>query len=283
MRVLVTWLMLGVAAALVNAQEKPRVFLNHVFVAPDSATYDAIVGSKFLREEFGAFEERTTVRKDMTYTGLYWYGQNTYFEILKPGASDHSPSGIAFGVERSGDLKALHEAGIPGEIVPVTRQAEGKDVNWFHMLMIAGGEDTATKLFAIEYEPEFLRNWYPQFSPAKSSIRRSDVLTRYAAKVGRAEQRQNGLLRDVAALQLNLAAAETKQLLDVCRKFGYVVKEGATASCIGPELTISVQNSNRGRRGIAAVVFRLGTKKTGAMRFGSSTLDFRGHTAVWTF
>ena len=94
------------------------VFLNHLYVVPDLETYDAIASSDALRELI-VVEERTTVRRDLTYTGVYLYGRDTYFEFLKPsGAFPEGSSGVAFGVEvparrnasRSGSARAASRA-----------------------------------------------------------------------------------------------------------------------------------------------------------------------------
>ena len=73
-----TFLLVG----LISGQGKKSltpVFLNHFYIVVDSATYKEIEQSPFLHQEFAATERRTTVRKDMSYTGLYVYDANTYF------------------------------------------------------------------------------------------------------------------------------------------------------------------------------------------------------------
>ena len=45
------------------------------------------------------------MRADRTYTGLYFYGQRTYFEFLQSGAD--AGTGLALGVERDGALADL--------------------------------------------------------------------------------------------------------------------------------------------------------------------------------
>src|SRR4051794_36155212 len=271
------------AMALLEAaggQVATPVVLNHAFVVPDEATYQAVVNSTFMREEFGAFESRTTVRKDMTYTGLYWYGTNTYFELLQPSPRQGPPNGIAFGVESAGGLQALIQQGVPGQIYPVTRQAEGKDVNWFHML----GIDTGTKnfpveLFVIEYEPDFLKNWYANLPPSSASIRRGDVLTRYAAKVDRLKQRETGLLHDVSAIHLVLTPDQQMQFAKVCDQLGFKLSKGTSATCTGPDIVFIIDAPGTGRNGITSVEFRLNHEKLGeqTFRLGSSTLEFSGH------
>jgi len=268
------------------AQSKPQVFLNHAYVVPDQATYDAVATSTFLREQFGAFESRTTVRKDMTYTGLYWYGHETYFELLQPSKDDRVPSGIAFGVEEPDGLRAMQAQGASGTIVPVTRQAEGKDVNWFYMLGIdLGVKPPSTQWFAIEYEPDFLSNWYPQFPPQKASLRREDVLVRYAAKIGKLVQRQQGLFANVTAIDLRLAPEEARAAVKLCRQIGYKLKEGSPTICTGPEVAFRIAEANSGRMGITAVDFRLTREKDGEqiLQLGNSVLRFEGLRATWKF
>ena len=87
--------------------KRPPVFLNHFYVVLDSATYKDIEQSAFLRREFAVTEQRTTVRTDMTYTGLYFYGTNTYFEFFDVSSDASSQvgfGGIALGVDQQGEL-----------------------------------------------------------------------------------------------------------------------------------------------------------------------------------
>jgi len=54
-----------------------KTFLNHFFVVLEPKDYEAIRTSDFLKNEYGVFEERTTVRDDVTYKGIYLYGKDT--------------------------------------------------------------------------------------------------------------------------------------------------------------------------------------------------------------
>ena len=78
--------------------------LNHFYVTVDAATYGHLEASDFLRAEFGVYEKRTTVRKDITYSGIYFYGRNTYFEFFAEGTRQAGPaSGLALGVDEAGE------------------------------------------------------------------------------------------------------------------------------------------------------------------------------------
>ena len=83
------------------------VYLNHLYVVPTPETYKAVAENDFLEKNFGAFESRTTTRADKTYTGLYFYGEHTYFELLEPPKDGKAPetfSGVAFGAETPGQI-----------------------------------------------------------------------------------------------------------------------------------------------------------------------------------
>ena len=90
------------AASHVTAADErgPAVTLNHFYVVVDAPTYEAARTSPFLTREFAPFEARTTVRNDKSYTGIYWYGRRTYFELFEPGEQGPAgASGLALGVE----------------------------------------------------------------------------------------------------------------------------------------------------------------------------------------
>src|SRR6185312_16926980 len=110
----------GPSTADASGQHRPPppvVLLNHFYIVPDTATFEAMAASEFLRQEFAPGETRTTVRADASYTGLYLYGIHTYCEFLDarrdrrlvPGAS-----GLALGVDRIHDL-GVAAAGAPAE------------------------------------------------------------------------------------------------------------------------------------------------------------------------
>ena len=82
----------------------PPVYLNHVYRVLDTETFRAADASEYLRSEFAPFERRTTKSGDDSWTGLYFYGESTYFEFLAADPKRDRPvgqSGVAFG-DRAG-------------------------------------------------------------------------------------------------------------------------------------------------------------------------------------
>lgn len=205
------------------------VFLNHVYFVPDAETYEAIKASDFMTDELGPWEERTTVRKDISYTGIYFYGQNTYFEFLHPDSGfPVGSAGIGFGVEGEGQTGLVAEALEQLEIAsfprPVTREHDGQQVPWFEMLGIQQASQTAKlSLFTLEYEPSFLADWHGSLAPSTRGITRQEILERYAAKLGQTRLRSGRLLDDVVTLSADIDAAERDQILKICGAFEYSV------------------------------------------------------------
>src|SRR5438874_5933325 len=87
------------------------VFLNHFFVVLDHDTYAAIESNAFLTRELAPFERRTTVRNDRSYTGIYFYGNNTYFEFFDATQSSFrkGTDGLAFTPEEPGSIQTIQK------------------------------------------------------------------------------------------------------------------------------------------------------------------------------
>ena len=254
------------------------VHLNHCYVAPDRATFDAAAQDPFLSSRFASFEQRTTRRTDHTYTGLYYYGDHTYFELLEPGRGFGSGSAIAFGVEEPGAIARL------GKPHPITREAEGRQVAWFHT--VSDGDAFAQSdlsSWIMECDPRFLAQWYPALPPAERGIQRKQLLDRYVAHTGR----PRGLFQDLTRVELVLAASDLDAFAKQCERFGYrLERDGLAIACTGPEVVLHLTPGHPpARLGIAKVTFRLrgAAPKREAHRLGTSTLELDGDTAVWRF
>lgn len=252
------------------------VFLNHCYVAPDRATFDAIAGDPFLS---GLFERRTTHRADKTYAGLYLYGAQTYFELLEPGKGfSRASSGIAFGVEEPGAIDKL------GEPAPVTREFEGRQVAWFKS--VGDGDAFAQSdltTWIMEYDPHFLARWYPRLPPKQRGIQRELLLERYVAHAGHG----GGLFQEITRIELVMTAADGRAFAKHCERFGYrVERDDQSFTCTGPGLVLHLTPASPpARLGIAKVTFHLKSPapKREALRLGSSMLELDGDTAVWRF
>ena len=276
--------------------ETVLLLLNHFFVVTDPMTYSEMQSSTYLTREFAPFEKRTTARNDTTYTGIYFYGRNTYFELFEPGAQGaKGTSGIAFGVEEPGGsagIRATWEKAAGGATTTrVTRRTERGEVPWFQMTYAEGGRPTPVpngppgfSSWLMEYEPDFLARWYPDLTSARS-IARSDVLDRYVAKIGQAVLRNDFLMKDVVGLTVALPDAQRDPLLRQLKASGYTARDKKGMTVVeGPEVTLRFAPATGPRRGVTEVEFAL-QRRVGKSeeQFGQATLTLDGERAFLRF
>jgi Family of unknown function (DUF5829) len=275
------------------AAETPAVLLNHFFAVTDAATYAEAQSNRFLTREFAPFEKRTTVRNDQTYTGIYFYGRRTYFELFEPGAQGPAgTSGLAFGVETpeaSAVVKAAWtEAAGGADGGPVTRRTETEEVPWFEMTYAAGGRPAPTtepvfRSWLMEYHRDFLARWYPDLTPARS-ITRADVLDRYVARIGQAARRGTFLMKDVLAVTLALGDEERDRLAGQLRAVGYAARDDKGSLVLtGPDARVRVVPAQGDVRGVREAEFSLQSKVPRAQhRFGAAILTLEADRARLT-
>lgn len=277
---------LAVAASAADPPAIP-VPLNHLYIVVDTETYEAIGADAFLKEQFAPYETRMTTRADRTYIGEYFYGRNTYFEFFdagNPGNGPRGKSGIAFGVDRAGDLvsleKQLHRQ-FDVDKGPITRGLDGEQVPWFTMLSVA--EPMELDSWIMEYDPEFLQRWKPQAGGARQGVRRRDILSRYVASLGLADRPY--LIRDITGIVAAVDAQTRRTLIRFCGALGHeIASSGDRAIIRGPNFTLTLIDETDALHGIREIEFEVGRGKMMTRRVGSSTLQVRANgTAVWSF
>ncbi len=277
-----------------QAQSKlPSVFLNHFYIVVDSTTHKDIEQSPFLRREFAATEQRTTVRTDMSYTGLYFYGTNTYFEFfdLSSGASSRFGfGGLAFGVDQEGGLQAIAQA-LPDSFSvgqqPITRQYEGKQVPWFYTGEPKSFPKTSPfVVWLMEYHERFLNEWNPMVGARAQGITRKQILQRYTAVLKDVPAKP--YFEDVVALTVALDEERRKRLSEFCKQLGYGERTAGDAMLLkGPDIELRLVQQTEELRGIQEITMRVNRKPKdrSEFRFGAkSVLRFRDNgLATWSF
>ena len=284
----------------VNTENKltPKVYLNHFFLMLDSSTYEAIVESNFIKNEFAHFETRTTVvENNESYTGAYVYGENTYFEFFDQSQSqDFMPtgltSGMAFGVEKKGEIKLIQQKFKDyknGLIALRSREWNGVQIPWFTMTMVFYG-DTAPNImtWVMEYHEDFLKKWHPDLVPSKPGIKRKDILERYAAKITRPNLPKNKLFKDVIQINLKLNQKDLEILKGELAVFDYAfATQGHKEICAGPDVKIIIDPLDSGVGKITGIKMscRSNQHKEKTITFGekSRLVLHTDNTATWTF
>ena len=280
---------LTVATWLTAAEPGPPVYLNHFFVVVDAQSYRALQESPFFRGEWAPFEKRTTARNDETYTGIYWYGRHTYYELFEPDAQGPvGSSGLALGVEEPGQSRVVKAAW--SEVLggsgsgSVTRRTETAEPTWFEMTY-ASVPPGVLRTFLMEYDGGFLARWYPELTPARG-ITRAEVLDRYVAKIGRSADRETTLLRDTTGLVLALEPGERDTLVKHLQPAGWRVRaEGHATLLEGPQgVSLRVVEPTAGQRGIVEATFSLQRQaRPRSEAFGATVLTIEGESARLRF
>jgi hypothetical protein len=270
-----------------------QVPLNHFFLTLDHATFTEIQSSAFLRNEFAPGEERTTVRKDMTYTGLYFYGVNTYFEFFDASQEKSRKSGdtgIAFGVEQAGASQILQtRAGntLPMQIHSVTRQLGEAQLPWFFMLRPENrGLDASISTWTMEYDTKFLAEWHNSIADNNRGITRKEILKRYVAVLKNTPPKP--FLQDVLAMTLAADQSSIELLIKQGNLFGYDTRtEGKTTILEAYGFTLRLVPESAGQHGIQEITLQVNRQpdRQTEFRFGAkSILKFHGNgTATWSF
>jgi hypothetical protein len=268
------------------AGQAPQVLLNHVFVTPDAATYAAIQKSVFLRAQFAAMEERTTVRPDTTYSGLYFYGTDTYIEIAQSRALwPVGTTGIGLSVDRASELPALQARfastlGSRGDEGPVTRQdASGKQVPWFTILGVPYDTGKAFGTFVLAYDARFLAQWYPQYPPAPGSTTRAATLNRYVAKIRKTSVRDNGIFENIEGVELS--GQPPRKL---CAALGARLSGSGPGSGSCTLGSVRLRFSGSGTLHVCTLKLRLKREQPNEVfEFGGSELRLSGLHGRWSF
>lgn len=288
--------MIFMIGSLMPGQTNPKLFssvpLNHFYVVLDSDTYKAIEQSPFLRMEFAVNEQRTTTRTDISYTGVYFYGNNTYFEFFDASETAIGrlyDSGLALGVDHAGALAAI-TAELPSRFsvgeAPITRGFEGQQVPWFYMAVPMNFPvSSSLRFWVMEYHPKFLMKWNPQSGDKNNGISRTQILRRYADVLKGVPAKP--YLKDVIAITIALDESTQKSLIDLCTHLNYRKRVDGTSTILnGDDVELRLVDQTKETRGIQQITLRVDRKpKQTEYRFGAkSILKFHGNgLATWSF
>jgi hypothetical protein len=290
---LMTLLPGGLTLDQMKANLPSAIPLNHFYIIIDSATYKAIGQSAFLRNEFAPTEERTTTRTDMTYTGLYFYGTNTYFEffdVANQAIGKLGDSAIAMGADQLGVMQAIR-ADLSSELLvgeaPITRPFAGKQVPWFYMAVPKSfPTDSGLRFWIMEYHPRFLSEWNAQSNSSNQGVSRKQILERYAAVLKESPPRP--YLKDVVGLSLAVGESTRKRMVEIGELLRYRQRvEGTTTVLEGPDIELCLVPQTAEVRGVQQITMRVDRKpeKETEFRFGpKSVLRFdKQGLATWSF
>lgn len=278
------------AAAPVAAQlpAAPHLYLNHLYLVVDSATYHDITASNFLSGQFAGFETRTTESGGIKWTGTYLYGRRTYLEIFGPRGlpgAQVGDVGIVLGTERAGELDSLR-ARFAAEQYPVdtlTRMHpdSGAPYPWFMALRAGGADRTSDRVSLSIME-------YSAAMAGRAAVHDSLPLTdrsRYRFREGQFDDSR--LLGDLTGATLALPAADLEKMQRTLRAAGVTVEaegQGAVIRLDAFTLHLTTAWERPGVRRLEFALLREAVANP-TYRFGPRTrLRFGpGAFAAWEF
>ena len=274
-----------------QADSLPEVFLNHFYMVLDSPTSKAIEEDVFLRKHFAVNEKRTTTNADMTYTGRYFYGVNTYFEFFDIADSPRHRIGdcaIAFGVDQPGAIRVLQEklgSSFEPSVLSVTRLYRGKQIPWFYMATLRNlPYESEMSSWVMEYHPEFLAAWNPQPREPNQGISRRQILRRYAEVL---EPVNEPRLGDVIGLTVAADAPAADSLIHFCLRLGYSTEQerNGNVTLQGPDFVLRLIRATEHVRGIREIKMRTRAlaPREEEHPLGQSVLKCVARSAIWSF
>lgn len=271
------------------------VELNHVVLAVDQDTYDAIRSSDFLASTFATGGEQTVVADSgETWTGRYVVGERLYLEVFGPGGSEgRDPGfvGLAFSTTTQGDIDTIMDRltrAVGGRAYRVLRhrRVAGEDRRWFHAVSVdPPSEDRRLGAWVMEFHPDHLTQLA---LPHDRAPTRAGYLRALRRALGRPMPPPERLLKDISRIDLVLTADERDDLATLLLAGGWTRRDAGPDVIVlsRPGLDLYVRTAPSPEPRLRSITFTL----TGApgrereLHFGHSTLTFeQGERTRWTF
>jgi hypothetical protein len=264
------------------------IYLNHLFITVDDATFASINDSSFVRDELANFVAKTTkTGSGEAWTGLYLHGSETYLEIFRasPTQSNLGESGIGFGVDKSGELKSVERRlralfGSKVKSTLKTRLLNDQKAPWFHYLFVESDEERIKTLdnWIMEYDKNYLTAFYPDKAMT------ADTTSRKIHQSFRFDKKK--LMMDIKEISVELNEIEHAEFLSHLRAYNMQCTTSRfAAKCNGNAVSFMLDQTEVSR-GVTRIVFslsqRLDSPRT--YKFGpQSTLTLQATSGVWTF
>jgi hypothetical protein len=149
----------------VAAQQKPSVFLNHVYFVLDSNTFNNLFDDSYLQTIADTTEKRTTT-SNSSWSGKYIFGKNSYLEFFEANGFEGATlgsSGFGFMTHKSGDFNTIknnwqkiYTDSLQTDTTVVT--SRGPAHKWFYATGLPIDTTIATSTWLMENTPDELKS-----------------------------------------------------------------------------------------------------------------------------
>ena len=283
---LATGLVLAPVARAAGAQPPPQVYLSHLYVVLDPASYDAILASPAIHSLAETRQEHVDASNG-SWTGIYITAKHTYIELFSskqpPPESGEGRTGVGLQVETSGGVQAVADRLRPsfGSRAKLDeekfKQEDGRMVRAFSIVEVeAGKTPSALELWVMENDPAFLRAKHPE-------ARIDDPLTRLRYNAWHYEPEL--ALEDIVGVRAALVPAEMAELEIQLRASGWAIeRRGDGFVARGPDITFDIVPAGK-RAGIRELSLRMShavSRQSVSLGLARLQLDgMEGHLTFW--
>jgi hypothetical protein len=283
LRSLVLMFSLGLSAVTVAlaAEPLPPVYFNHITIYLSPAAYDALRQSEFLRNEFAGFEEETLQRDNpkLTKTGIFLFGQHTYFEFFEAGEDQRFgptvPGELVFNmwIDDRNQLPRFQQrlaasAGAP-KLIDTTRNSQHQPM--YDTVISQGGPST-------DFGPGMrvdthIKGYYPDGVTREKRLQKVFLPDR--------------LLDDITGFTLSVNEPERDRLIQQLRVYSYNIRaDGARQVVSGPGITLTLLPAAPNASRTLSIDFSLNRatqkKQTYELRDGGH-IGIQGSAGRWMF
>jgi hypothetical protein len=270
----------------------PPIYFSHMTLWVDPVTYQAVRESAFLRNQFSAFETRTTETEHSivpTYTGTYLYGKRTYLEFVVAGSVPSQPTrvgefGVAMWVDDVQYLPAITDrlvarthASAEGGTRMLT--VNGRQIRWFEFVspLFPEQRELTADAWVLANYPTYLGERYPNLLPEQEGTTREKAL--------QFSNQPERMLKDVTGFTLVLGSNEIERLIQELQAFGYKIRlEEGKSIAQGPEIEFVLIPAAGKQAHSIEIEMGLNQSKSGEAdyHFGEAYLRFHDKTATLT-
>ncbi|MFA5074523.1 MAG: DUF5829 family protein [Candidatus Babeliales bacterium] len=269
-----------------------KVFLNHFNTLIDEYTYNEIKKSDFLKNEFCNCKEQTNSNSKESWTGIYFTGENTYFEFFnnkdKKKLQENlnvGEVGIGFSVDSKKEIEKIIEIFkqkfANNEIHGLfERKIDDKITPWFYYI-----EPTnMLPLFdtwVMAYHADYLN-----FKNIKKFDNNIFTRQEYNKNFNTVPFDENKLFRDIVEMTLLLTKENINKFVEQLNLLGYTCKESQDyVICNGPDIVFKLKASSNQISKILKLQISLNREieNNQSYKLGKSTLRLEHKTAIWEF